>query len=248
LVFDPKSGVHTWREIPYQAPESNRDRTTLELELDDKGGGTGTLTLESVGRSGSMLRRTARNAEVFKQLSQRIASVFVPNVTTSNPRALEVESLRVPASVRVDVATGTFARAEGDTLRIKLPSDSNPRGTFQLATRKYALVLGTPSVSQMDVTLTVPAGWEVRKLPTSTQVALPCVTLSREVKVEGRVVKSTQTWRNTCERIAVEDYPAYRARLDDMARLLDDELVLGQAKGGGKTAPKPVVAPAAPKR
>jgi hypothetical protein len=145
--------------------------------------------------------------------------------------------------MRVDVATGAFARAEGDTLRVKLPADSNARNTFQLATRKYPLVLGTPGLSQMDVTLTVPPGWEVRKVPTSTQVVLPCVTLSREVKVEGRVVKSTQTWRTTCERIAVEDYPAYRARLDDMVRLLDDELVLGQAKGGGKAAPKPVVAP-----
>jgi tetratricopeptide (TPR) repeat protein len=230
LVFDPQSGTHTWREIPYQAPEANRDRTTLELELDELGGAKGSLTLESVGRSGSMLRRTARNAEVFKQVAQRLASVYVPNVTTSSPRALEVESLRVPAAVRVDLSSGTFARPEGDTLRVKLPSEANPRATFQLATRRYPLVLGTPGLSQLEVVLTLPAGWEVKKLPLSNTVTLPCVSLSRELKVEGRVVKSTQRWRTTCERIAVEDYAAYRGRLDDMVRLLDDELVLGPVR------------------
>lgn len=237
LVFDPKAGTHTWRDIPYQSPDSNRDRTQLELELDEKGAASGTLTIESVGRSGSSLRRTARNAEVFKQLSQRIASVFVPNVTTTNPRALEVESLRVPAAVRVDVSSGTFARPEGDTLRVKLPSDGGVRGAFQLATRKYPLLLGTPQVSQMEVSLTLPLDWEVRKLPTSTSVTLPCVSLSREVKLEGRVIKSIQRWQTSCERIEVADYPAYRAKLDDMVRLLDDELVLGPRVKGKPGAP-----------
>lgn len=231
LVFDPQAGTHAWRPIPYQAPDANRDHTTLELTLDAQGGAQGTLTLESVGRGGSGLRRTARNAEVFKQATQRLASIFLPNATASNARALEVESLRVPAAIRVDVATGTFARVEGDSLRVKLPSDANPRATFQLATRKHPLVLGTPQQSQVDIALTLPEGWEVKKLPLATEVSLPCLSLSRQVKVEGRVVKTTQRYQTSCERLGVGEYAQYRGRLDDMVRLLDDELVLG-AKGG----------------
>jgi hypothetical protein len=241
LVFDPETGTHTWREIAWQEPDANHERTLIELELDSQGGAKGSFTLEAVGRGGSMLRRTARNAEIFKQASQRIASLFLPNVTTANPRALEVESLRVPAAIRMDVASGTFARAEGETLRVKLPSDANPRSTFQLATRKYPLVLGTPQSSEMNVSLTLPAGWEVRRLPTASTIALPCLSLSREVKVEGSTVTSRQTYRTTCERIGVGEYAQYRARLDDMVRLLEDELVLGPAKG--LKAPKAVPQP-----
>jgi tetratricopeptide (TPR) repeat protein len=238
LVFDPKTGEHTWRDIPWQSPDFNREVTQVELELDEKGGATGTLTLDAVGRSGSVLRRTARNAEVLKQASQRIASLFVPNATASDPRAVEAEDLRVPARLRMNVSSGTFARPEGETLRIKLPTDANPRSTFTLATRKYPLVLGVPQLAQMEVSLTLPRGWEARKLPQASSVSLPCLTLSREVSVTGRVVKSVQRYRTTCERVSVEEYPAYRAKLDDMVRLLDDELVLGPEKKGGKPQPK----------
>ncbi|MFZ5444847.1 MAG: transglutaminase domain-containing protein [Myxococcota bacterium] len=244
LVFDPKTNVHTWREIPFQGPEQNAEKTSLALELDAKGGAKGTLTLEAVGRTGSLIRRMAKNEVVFGQVGQRIASAYLPNATTSDLRALEVESLRVPAAIRVDVAAGTFARAEGDTLRLKLPSDANPRSTFSLATRNHPLLLGTPQQQVMSLELTVPEGFEPKKLPASGAVTLPCLSLSREVKLEGRVVKSTQTWRTLCERISANEYATYRAKLDDMVRLLDDELVFGPATKAG--AKKPV--PTAPKK
>jgi len=242
LVFDPKTNIHTWRDITFQEPDANREVTTVALDIDGKGGAKGTLTLEAVGRSGSLIRRTAKNTAIFTQVAQRIASAYLPNATTSDVRALEVESLRVPAAIRMEVAAGTFARTEGDTLRLKLPSDANPRATFALATREHPMLLGTPTQTQMQLELTVPEGFETKKLPSGGNVSLPCLSLSREVTQVGRVVKSKQTWRTTCERISAQEYPAYRAKLDDMVRMLDDELVLGPA---GKKA---VVAVPAPKK
>ena len=234
LVFDPKTNVHTWRDIPYQAPEANSETTTLKLALDAKGGAAGTLRLESVGRSGSAVRRTTRNAEVFSQVAQRITSHLLPNGNTANPKAVEVEDLRKPAVVSMDVSTGSLARTEGDTLRLKLPTDANPRATFALAQRRHPLVLGTPQQSTMQLELTLPDGFAVKKLPADGTVALPCLTLARTTKQTGQVVKATQTYRTTCERITAAEYLQYRAKLDDMVRLLDDELVLGAAKGAKK--------------
>ncbi|MFT3712154.1 MAG: transglutaminase domain-containing protein [Archangium sp.] len=243
LVFDPKTNIHTWREIPFQDASFNAETTRLSLDLDGTGGAKGTLTLETVGRTGSLIRRMAKNEQVFSQVGQRIASSYLPNATMSDLRALEVESLRVPAAMRMEVKSSTLARTEGDTLRLKLPSDANPRNTFSLATRKHPLLLGTPQLNAMELELTLPEGFEAKKLPASATVTLPCLSLSREVKSEGRVVKSKQTWRTTCERIPAQDYAAYRAKLDDMVRLLDDELVFGPAAAKG--APKkPVAAPA----
>ena len=238
LVFDPRTNVHTWRDITFQEPEANRETTTVALDLDPKGGAKGTLTLEAVGRSGSLIRRTAKNQAIFTQVGQRIASAYLPNATTSDVRALEVESLRVPAAIRMEVAAGAFARAEGDSLRLKLPSDANPRATFALATRNHPLLLGTPTQQQMQLELTLPEGFEAKKLPAGGTVSLPCLSLSREVTLVGRVVKSKQTWRTTCERLSAQEYPAYRAKLDDMVRLLDDELVLGPSAKKAVTAPK----------
>jgi hypothetical protein len=238
LVFDPKAGTHQWRRIPFQAPEQNRETTTLELTLDKTGAATGTFTLEAAGRSGSILRRTARNAEVFAQAAQRIASVVLPNVTASEQRPLEVESVRVPAAIRMNIAEGTFARADGKTLRMKLPTDANPRGIFALATRRHPLVLGAPQMSETNLELTLPTGFEVQKIPAAGSVELPCLSLSRRVWVEGRVVKSQLRYRTMCERISSSEYEGYRARLDDIVRLLDDELVIGEGEKRSRIAPR----------
>ncbi|MEW5742183.1 MAG: transglutaminase domain-containing protein [Myxococcota bacterium] len=236
LVFDPKTNQHTWRDIPYQAPEANRETTRLSLTLDEKGGATGLLTLESVGRAGSGLRRTSKNAEVFSQVLQRVAAHLLPNGSSQNPKAVEVEDLRKPAVVTAEVSTTSLARPEGDTLRLKLPTEANPRSTFSLAQRRHPLVLGTPQQSTVQLELTLPAGLAVKKLPASGTVSLPCLSLARTVSQAGAVVKSTETYRTTCERISPTEYLAYRAKLDEMVRLLDDELVLGAAKGAKKPA------------
>lgn len=238
LVFDPKTNVHTWREIPFQAPDENREATLLKLTLDEKGGATGTARLEGTGRSGSLLRRTARNEQVFGQVAQRVASTYLPNATATDAKAVEVESLRTPAVIEMKVATGTLARQEGDSLRLKLPTDANPRSLFALAKRQYPLLLGTPQQLAMTVELTVPEGLEISRLPASGAVTLPCLSLQREVKRAGNVVTSTQTYRTLCERISPAEYVTYRAKLDDMMRLLDDELVVGARKKKPVAAPK----------
>ena len=100
-------------------------------------------------------------------------------------------------------------------------------------------MLGTPQQSTMQVELKVPAGLVVKKLPASGTVSMPCLSLSRTVSQAGAVVKSTETYRTTCERLTPDEYQAYRAKLDEMVRLLDDELVLGgsaKAKGAKKPA------------
>jgi hypothetical protein len=167
-------------------------------------------------------------------VAQRLASHLLPNGNSANPRAVEVEDLRRPAVVTMDVSTASLARLEGDTLRLKLPTDANPRATFALAQRRHPLVLGVPQQSTMELELTLPDGYAVKKLPADGTVALPCLTLTRTTRQVGQVVKATQTYRTTCERIAASDYPTYRAKLDDMVRLLEDELVLGAARGARK--------------
>ncbi len=241
LVFDPKTGVHTWRDIEMQAPEFNRENSTLALTVDPAGAAKGTLTIEGVGRDGSLIRRVARNTELLNQAMQRMATSFLPNASTSNAKALEVKSLRTPASLSTDIEARTFARAEGDTLRMRIPSEWNPRSLFTLASRRHPLVLGAPAQMQTRVSLQLPAGFEIKKLPMASSVELPCLSLKRDVTRDGATVTSVQTFRNTCERISATEYAQYRSRVDDMVRMLEDELVI--APVAGKSLAKKPAAP-----
>jgi hypothetical protein len=62
------------------------------------------------------------------------------------------------------------------------------------------------------------------------------------------VVKSSQRFEVKCERLSAAEYPRYRDAAEQMARLLDDELVLGAVEKKvedkpGKPAGKPAAAP-----
>ena len=231
LVFDPRTGVYTWRDIPLQDPSLNRELSILALRLDQGGAAKGTITIEGVGRDGSLIRRVARNAEMLNQAMQRMATSFLPNASTSNAKGLEVKSLRMPASLQADLEARTFARTEGGTLRMRIPSEWNPRSLFTLAVRRHPLVLGAPAQMETRVSLALPEGYEVKKLPMASAVELPCLSLKREVRHEGSTVTSVQTFRNTCERISASEYGQYRSRVDDMVRMLEDELVIAPVAG-----------------
>ncbi len=241
LVFDPKTGQHTWREIAFQPLATNGETNTLALTLEPSGAAKGTLRAEGRGRTGSSYRQLARNSETLTQVFQRTIGLVVPGAVVSNVTAAQVD-LRHPAAIELEVSATSFARPEGDALRVKLPFDANPRRYFALQKRKHPLVLGTPTQSDAAIALTLPEGLEARRLPQAGKVELPCLSFERTVSAEGRVVRSSQRFAVRCERLSAAEYPRYREAADQMARLLDDELVIGAVE---KKAVKPTGKPAA---
>ncbi|MDX2009407.1 MAG: transglutaminase domain-containing protein [Myxococcaceae bacterium] len=239
LVIDPTTGEHTFREIPFQDAGKHRLSSTVELDLSADGSARGRFGLEARGRGGSALRVASRDAELFQQAVQRIASGLVPNSTTSGVAVVEAKDLRRPAKLEALVEARTFARSEGDTLRIKVPSSWNPRGLFSLASRRHTLVLGTPFTDETTFSVTLPEGFEARKLPASGTITQQCLELNRTVTQAGRTVTSRAVFRVTCDRVAPAEYPTYRSKVDEMMRLLEDELVVGPAASRG-AAKKPV--------
>lgn len=241
LVIDPVSGEHTFRDIPFQPPETHSLVSQLELELAVDGSAKGRFSLDARGRGGSAFRVAARDPEMFQQAIQRIASNLVPNATTSEVAVVEAKDLRRPASLTAALEAKTFARPEGETLRVKLPTSWNPRSTFSLATRRHDLVLGTPFTDETKVRLTLPEGLEVKKLPAPGSVAEKCLSLVRSVSQSGRTITTRAVFQVTCDRVTPQEYAAYRVRVDEMMRLLEDELVVGPAQ---KASTKPVPAKA----
>jgi tetratricopeptide (TPR) repeat protein/transglutaminase-like putative cysteine protease len=227
LVIDPNTGQYAFRDIPLQEATKDRVVSQLDLSLGVDGSASGIMTVEAKGRAGSWWRVAARDSEVFRQAVQRSASSLVANATTSEVSAIDAKNLRAAAKLTARLETKTFARPEGDTLRIKLPNAWNPRPYFALSTRRHPLLFGAPFVDETAVSLTLPEGFEAKKLPASGRVERNCLTLERKVSSTPRSVTSRVSFTVTCERIPPGDYPSYRAGVDEMLRLLDDELVLG---------------------
>lgn len=229
LVFDPKTGTHTWREIPFQAPAMNSDAFEVKLKLAPDGSAAGSVAIIGKGRTGSVLRRTARNAETTAQFMQRMAGVLMPGSSTSEPKVLEAKSLTSEAVIEAQVESKSFARAEGDSWRVRMPSEWNPRYSYGLATRRHPLVLGTPTQYSSRTVLSLPEGFAARKLPQEGTVEAPCLSYSRKVALapDGQSLEVRQQVQLKCERIPAADYPQYRGFSDAIGKIQDDELVLG---------------------
>ncbi len=225
LVFDPRTQSHTWRDIPWQAPEVNAETGRFTLTLAADGTAEGTAVAEGTGRFGSTLRQLARNSEVMGQVLQRSVATVLSGATVSDAQVVQT-ALTQPAVLSMAVAVPALARREGDELRLRLPADVSPRRLFGLSTRKYPLVLGTPTRTQTQVELTLPAGYAVARLPEPAHLALPCLALDREVTQSAGVVRATTRLTTACERVSALDYPAYRAQAEEMGRVLEQELVL----------------------
>ena len=169
LVFDPDGRAFEWVDIPWQTPGHHRQSTTVSFALSADGSAQGTLSLSARGRSGSVVRRMARNPEQFKQFTQLATGAYFPGASTEGAEAVEVTDLRQPAEIRTRFTAPNAARVEDGALRVRLPTEWSPQGLFKLADRRLPLVLGTPNEMAWRFEVTLPEGMTATRLPSSVR-------------------------------------------------------------------------------
>ncbi len=231
MVFDPVGQTHSWREIPYQDAGMDWTRADLSASLDVAGTVRGEMELLAHGRVGSVLRKSARNAEAFNQLlSRQVVTRAFPGGRLLGSAPLQVTSIREPARVRIELEAASVGRREGRELRMPLPIGWSPKGYFTVPQRRHPVLLGTPRTLQWRVELALPAGARIKRLPPSGEVKSQCLTLVRSVSAEKGTVAAEQKVQFHCERIPAEQYDAFRAVADEMTTLIEQELVLDVAR------------------
>jgi tetratricopeptide (TPR) repeat protein/transglutaminase-like putative cysteine protease len=226
LVLDPKTGQHAWRQIPLQPPEANETRFKTELRLAADGTGQGQMEVTAQGQFGAMLRRTARNSEQLTQLLQNWVSRSFSGGNAGSATLLNTTDLRRPAAIRMPFQAPNAGRREGATMRVKTPVSWPLREVFSLPTRKHPLYLGAPMALSWSYEVSLPAGHTVKKLPDPGRIEARCIALDRQVRQEpGRVVVD-QRISVRCETVDIAEYPQHRTKVEEMTRLLEDDLVL----------------------
>lgn len=228
LVYDPNGRTHQWVQIPWQTPDHHRIQSVMALKLASDGTAQGELELHAKGKAGSSFRRVSRNPEQFKQFMQVVAGSYFTGASSEGAAPIEVKDLTKPAVLKTTFLAPNAARREGEALRLRLPTWS-ARDTFNLATRRHALVLGTPSQQQWRYRITLPEGMQAARMPTSGEVNTDCIKLRRTVTPTADGLSVEQDLEIRCERISATEYPAYRTQMEQMNRFLDEELVVTPA-------------------
>jgi tetratricopeptide (TPR) repeat protein len=246
LVLDPapflagaKAGpdvrpTWSWREIPYQAAALDQSTVNTRLVIAADGAAKGEIGMVAQGRVASSLRRAARNTEQLAQMLQQQIGGTLAGARISDVKALDLNGVRTPASLKFNVDAPSVGRREGDELRVKVPVGWSASAYFTLGERRFPVLLGAPRTMTWVVDLQGPENANVKRLPKDTRVDSPCLTFERALTANGAAVQVRQTVTMTCERVEPAGYAAQRQQAEEIQRMLDEDIVFTTGKAKGK--------------
>jgi len=221
LRFDPYGqGAPVFGEIPMQTAEENRVHSETNWAVDASGAATATLTETAHGSNAARLRYTLADPTRRKdQLSQILASQW-PGTEVSDVSFSGLDGLGEPVTIEVQLRLPNVARLSGESLVI--PVNISPGRRIQewgrTRDRKQPLQL---RVLERETSLdrwATPGGFEVETLPEPVTLDTPFGAWTQQVAVSGDQVVVATSFEPRAWRISADDYPAWRAFLEAIAR------------------------------
>jgi hypothetical protein len=142
----------------------------------------------------------------------------------------QLDDLERPVEVRAAVDVPDWARPDGGELVMPaLGRDADMlRSYARLSSRKHDLVLGFPWRQEDRVTVALPAGFAVRRLPEPRTVEAPFGKFTLTATPKGNAVEVVASLEVDRHRIAREDYAAFRKFCADVDAAVGQELVVGK--------------------
>jgi tetratricopeptide (TPR) repeat protein len=228
LVIDMKTGKFEWMDIPFSPTEIERTELSSDLTVSPSGDATGRGDFSGTGTTAGYLRVIARNPDQLDHSLTEWISRIMPGSTPSAMHVVEATDLAKPADVQFDLRLANVVRTEGGELRMRIPGPVMRFNTeFALPERKFPLVVEAPPHSaHFRYSLSPPDGFAPAKLPRDASVEAPCVKYSRASHLDGSRVIVDLTETVSCVRIAPDAYAQHRAKMEEIDRILQDELVL----------------------
>jgi cellulose synthase operon protein C len=145
-----------------------------------------------------------------------------------------LDDLERPVQVRaaVDVPDWAHQETTGDGGELVMPALGREadmlRSYARLSSRKHDLVLGFPWRQEDRVTVTLPAGMAVKRLPEARSVEAPFGRFTLTAAQKGGSVEVVAALEVDRHRIAREDYAAFRRFCADVDAAVGQELVVGK--------------------
>jgi len=208
--------------VPPPAPEESAARRFLNASVRPDGSAVVTASCDLTGYFDRKARRLLKDAP-----ASDVQKVFdsAANALSSGARHVshsmsDLRDLTAPARVEQTIDAPDFAVAQGDMMIVRVPPfphDFAASGVAPtLAERKFPFDHPCELDSSLEVTLAVPAGYQVVSLPKPVSVSTAVADF--RLACEWDQARSAVVWRQEItvrsRRIGVADYAAFKAGHD----------------------------------
>ncbi len=228
LVVEPKGGS-VFRQIP-EAPASlsiNDSRHEIVLAADGAATIDGKSTIGGLPAPG--YRRAYASPNGRKSSFEQAWARTFPGVSVTR---LEMNDLtELEEDVRLDFGLqvpGYAERLGGGRLGLR-PFGANAswvEGYAPISSRRLPLVLKHAFENHFDYRYTLPAGYEVERLPEAKRIESPFGTAALTFERDGAKLVAKGSIALTSPRVEPADYPAFRAFLGKVDHLFGAKIVL----------------------
>lgn len=229
LVVGPESAQLT--KTPEFGPEQRKRTVALEAVLSEDGAAQlhGAVRVEGTEAAGYRARYEAQGTRK-ERMTRSMASSY-PGITLDSLRfAADFGDVDRPVRFEYDATVPHFAELHGGQLRATASTLQNLVGSLAPSSKRLQ-PLDLESRNAFDEVRKVvpPQGFVPVGLPAGGVVKTPFFELSLKVQTEGSTVVVETHWQLLSNRIAAQDYGAFRRRVQEADRLLRQQI--GFAKG-----------------
>ena len=224
------------RRTPVLAAGKNRVATEQLVQLDASGAAR---VDEHVSVGGEVAHEWRSHYQSPGERAERYGKAWAQKHPGSHVETVDMPTLtdlERPVDVRARVVVPDWGRAEaadgkpgGELVMAALGREADMlRSYARLSSRKYDLVLGFPWRQEDRVTVALPAGFTVKRLPETRTVEAPFGRFTLTAHQRPGAVEVEAALQVDRHRIAREDYAAFRRFCADVDAAVGQELVLGR--------------------
>jgi transglutaminase-like putative cysteine protease len=216
---------------PVLAADRNQRTRRVSMALTEDGSGTIEVTEQVRGVDAPGYRSRFQAEGLRRERLERQTRTLFPGLELTNSAFTNLDDFSAPVEVRYSARVPQLALRDGRALRLAPSVLGDLSGTLASASaRRLPLELGGRSTYVEERRVQLPQGWTVSELPDGGTAESPFGRVSLAVERDGRDVRARTELQLNADRVAPNDYPAFRQWVEQVDRLLRQRLTF--APGG----------------
>jgi tetratricopeptide (TPR) repeat protein/transglutaminase-like putative cysteine protease len=238
LVVNP--GERAWfGETPEAAPGDNLTETAMEVALSEGGRATIRGTSRVSGERAAAYRNAYRTEETRRAAFEQGWNRTFPGLGVKSVTLSDLTRLEDDVSMSFEMEVARYAIQDRGGLRFT-PFGRSATYTetwAPLSSRRWPLVLGQPWENRFHFRHALPPGWTAAEIPDPDSLEAPFGSFEVRYRVEGMALVAEGRVAFRRSRIAVADYPAFRAFLARIDRAMARTVRLVPPASASRKAP-----------
>ncbi|RMG97616.1 MAG: hypothetical protein D6705_08270, partial [Deltaproteobacteria bacterium] len=216
--------------IPMSSPDENETRIVGSVRLTRQGAGAGRIELHVRGVEAATMRRAFQAAEHRRERAAAMLGELFGSVDVRSVDAGDIDDIRRPVTLDVEVRLPALATAEGSSLRLPVLGHrlALTRVWAPKGARRHPLEVGVPTTIVRRMEFVAPPGYRFAEVPEGGRIVHEAVASTLEVRTEDggtRAVVESRI-RFLRDRIPPETFGSFRATLQRVDALHGQSFVL----------------------